>query len=649
MFVAAANALMKFRSASDTTYDAVTQSLRHYDGSSLNHQESVYGFPNRRQGRGRHRRGQRHRQGKSRIRWPRAGAQVAIADLNLQGAQAVADEIGEAGGKAIGVAMDVTDEAAVEAGIAKVVEAFGPVDILISNAGIQIVNPIQNYAYADWKKMLAIHLDGAFLTTKAVLPHMYKEDRGGVVIYMGSVHSHEASPLKSAYVTAKHGLLGLARVLAKEGGKHGVRANVVCPGFRAHAAGGKADSRTGERAGHQRGRSDQEGDAGPDRGRHLHHGGRRGADGEVPVRVPQQCADRPERGRQPRLVHAVGAGRGHHVASAADKPAAKRAAARKQNRGAGGEASPTTSRWCCRGGGALGAYQVGVYQGLHEAGIVPNWIAGVSIGAFNAALIAGNAPERRMQALREFWETISQPYLFPATTLGQEARFSDIDENARAWLDTWEAWRAMMEGQRGFYQPRSWFGEDLLSAPGPERASLYTTQPMLETLERMVDFDRLNHGGIRVSVGAVDVASGNLEYFDNARMRLDARHILASGALPPAFPAVEIDGRYFWDGGLVSNTPLSQVFDAEPRKDSLVFQVDLWNARGELPQNLLDVAEREKEIRYSSRTRTITDMQRLGQHYRRLLRELLEEIPAEVRDKNPWCQHAEEAGLWQAL
>jgi 3-hydroxybutyrate dehydrogenase len=160
-----------------------------------------------------------------------AGAQVAIADLNLQGAQAVADEIGQTGGKAIGVAMDVTDEAAVDAGVAKVVEAFGPVDILISNAGIQIVNPIQNYAYADWKKMLAIHLDGAFLTTKAVLPHMYEKDRGGVVIYMGSVHSHEASPLKSAYVTAKHGLLGLARVLAKEGGKHGVRANVVCPGF----------------------------------------------------------------------------------------------------------------------------------------------------------------------------------------------------------------------------------------------------------------------------------------------------------------------------------------------------------------------------------------------------------------------------------
>jgi 3-hydroxybutyrate dehydrogenase len=166
----------------------------------------------------------------------RAGALIAVADINLDGAQAVADGIVQAGGRAMGVAMDVTDEAAVDAGIASVVAELGAVDILVSNAGIQIVNPIENYAFADWKKMLAIHLDGAFLTTRAALPHMYRDDghgnsRGGVVIYMGSVHSHEASKLKSAYVTAKHGLLGLARVLAKEGGSRGVRSHVVCPGF----------------------------------------------------------------------------------------------------------------------------------------------------------------------------------------------------------------------------------------------------------------------------------------------------------------------------------------------------------------------------------------------------------------------------------
>lgn len=160
-----------------------------------------------------------------------AGAAVAIADLNQAGADAVAAEIRAKGGKAIGIAMDVTDEEAVDSGIDRVAAELGSVDILVSNAGIQIVNPIESYAYADWKKMMAIHVDGAFLTTRAALRHMYKDDRGGVVIYMGSVHSHEASPLKSAYVTAKHGLLGLARVLAKEGAKHNVRSHVVCPGF----------------------------------------------------------------------------------------------------------------------------------------------------------------------------------------------------------------------------------------------------------------------------------------------------------------------------------------------------------------------------------------------------------------------------------
>ncbi|OZI31142.1 3-hydroxybutyrate dehydrogenase [Bordetella genomosp. 10] len=161
----------------------------------------------------------------------RAGAAIGIADLNLDGANAVAQEIQRAGGRAVGIAMDVTNEDAVNKGIDAVVEQFGSIDILVSNAGIQIVNPIENYAFSDWKKMLAIHVDGAFLTTKAAIKHMYQGNRGGVVIYMGSVHSHEASPLKSAYVTAKHGLLGLARVLAKEGAPHNVRSHVVCPGF----------------------------------------------------------------------------------------------------------------------------------------------------------------------------------------------------------------------------------------------------------------------------------------------------------------------------------------------------------------------------------------------------------------------------------
>lgn len=163
--------------------------------------------------------------------YARAGAGVAIADLNEAGAEVVAKAINAAGGKAMGVFMDVTDEISVNTATDSVVGALGPIDILVSNAGIQIVNPIETYNFSDWKKMLAIHMDGAFLTTKAALKSMYAEHRGGVVIYMGSVHSHEASKLKSAYVAAKHGLLGLARVLAKEGGPKGVRSHVICPGF----------------------------------------------------------------------------------------------------------------------------------------------------------------------------------------------------------------------------------------------------------------------------------------------------------------------------------------------------------------------------------------------------------------------------------
>jgi 3-hydroxybutyrate dehydrogenase len=165
------------------------------------------------------------------MRFAAEGAKVVIADLNQAAADATAQDIRAAGGQAMGVAMDVSDEAAVNAGVAAVVAKFGGVDILVSNAGIQIVHPIDEFPFAEWKKMLAIHLDGAFLTTKACLPHMYKSGRGGSVIYIGSVHSKEASLLKAPYVTAKHGLIGLCKVLAKEGAKHGVRANVVCPGF----------------------------------------------------------------------------------------------------------------------------------------------------------------------------------------------------------------------------------------------------------------------------------------------------------------------------------------------------------------------------------------------------------------------------------
>jgi len=163
--------------------------------------------------------------------YAREGGKVVIADMNKAAAQAAADEIVKAGGTAMAVAMDVTSEEQVNAAVAEVVAAYGGVDVLVSNAGIQIVHPVEEFPFADWKKMLAIHLDGAFLTTKACVPHMQRSGKGGAIIYMGSVHSKEASVLKSAYVTAKHGLIGLCKTVAKEGGKHGIRANVICPGF----------------------------------------------------------------------------------------------------------------------------------------------------------------------------------------------------------------------------------------------------------------------------------------------------------------------------------------------------------------------------------------------------------------------------------
>ncbi|MGO4304557.1 DUF3734 domain-containing protein [Cupriavidus sp. RAF12] len=293
-----------------------------------------------------------------------------------------------------------------------------------------------------------------------------------------------------------------------------------------------------------------------------------------------------------------------------------------------------------QGGGALGAYQAGVYQGLSEGGIHPNWIAGISIGALNAAVIAGNPPETRVAQLRAFWEYIcAQPWLpgLPVDLLTETA--PTWPEPMRIWFDSFNAARAMLEGQRGFFTPRG-ITDLWARCDDPARASYYDTAPLKATLERFADFDRINHPReMRVSVGAVNVRTGNFAYFDNTRQTLRPEHFMASGALPPGFPAVEIDGEYYWDGGLVSNTPLQEVLTAQPRRDALIFQVDLWSARGKLPHNLLDVAERQKDIQYSSRTRAITDYMREQQNYRRMLSELMALVPPSKRD-DPWYQRA---------
>ncbi len=234
------------------------------------------------------------------------GAKVVIADLDRAGAESAAASLRDGGHEAMAVAMDVTNEAQVDAGMSAVVKAYGRIDILVSNAGVQIVAPLDQFDFADWKRLLAIHLDGAFLTTRAVLRHMYK-DGGGSIIYMGSVHSKEASPLKAPYVTAKHGLIGLGKVVAKEGAAHGVRANVICPGFVRTPLVEKQipDSRTGAEARKIRGGDHQRGHAQGHGRRRVHHDSRRCRSGTLFRRLRVKCTDRAIAERQPWLVHAV--------------------------------------------------------------------------------------------------------------------------------------------------------------------------------------------------------------------------------------------------------------------------------------------------------------------------------------------------------
>lgn len=279
-----------------------------------------------------------------------------------------------------------------------------------------------------------------------------------------------------------------------------------------------------------------------------------------------------------------------------------------------------------QGGGALGSYQGGVYQALAEAGLHPDWVAGISIGAINSALIAGNPPERRVDALRGFWETVT------ARPVGLHPLLSLFDmmpprgDMAHAIANQAAAFATMVGGAPGFFMPRPL--SPYLCPPGSDEAkSFYDVSPLKATLETMIDFERINAGETRLSVGAVNVTSGNFEYFDSTTHAIRPEHIMASGALPPGFPAVEIEGDHYWDGGLVSNTPLQWVLGTRPRMDTLAFQVDLWNARGDLPANLVDIELRQKEIRFSSRTRAATDGFMRMQSLRRALGRLIELVP----------------------
>ena len=274
-----------------------------------------------------------------------------------------------------------------------------------------------------------------------------------------------------------------------------------------------------------------------------------------------------------------------------------------------------------QGGGALGAYQAGVYEALHQAGIEPDWVSGVSIGAVNSAIIAGNRPENRLERLRAFWERITARTIWLYTPDG------DIYRKAR---NATSAFETMTLGQPGFFKPR--FPGPWLSAAGAEDAtSYYDTSPLRDTLLELVDFDLLNEKTVHFSVGAVNVLTGNFTFFDNHKETIEPEHVMASGALPPALPMVRIGSDYYWDGGIVSNTPLQYLLEQDDNLNSLVFQVDLFSARGPLPRDMQDVAARQKDIMYSSRTRYNTDVFKRIHDLRTLLYDALERVPEDKR------------------
>ena len=291
-----------------------------------------------------------------------------------------------------------------------------------------------------------------------------------------------------------------------------------------------------------------------------------------------------------------------------------------------------------QGGGALGAYQAGVYQALHEAGLDPDWISGVSIGGINAAIIAGNPLEQRLEALSEFWRRITDRTLWAAAPEG------DI---FKQWRNAFSAMTTLFQGQPGFFEPHK-INPWMLPAGAKDSTSYYDTAPLRQTLTEVIDFDLINRKTVRFSVGAVNVVSGNFVFFDNQTDIIQPEHVMASGALPPGFPMVKIGTDYYWDGGVVSNTPLQHLLAQDDNLNSLVFQVDLFSARGPLPRTIQDVMGREKDIVYSSRTRQVTDMFARLQRWKTRAYEALELVPDEKLNDEQRAMRDKLADLPQA-
>ncbi|WP_430420425.1 patatin-like phospholipase family protein [Phenylobacterium sp.] len=275
-----------------------------------------------------------------------------------------------------------------------------------------------------------------------------------------------------------------------------------------------------------------------------------------------------------------------------------------------------------QGGGALGAYQAGVYQALQEAGIEPDWVIGTSIGAINAALIAGNAPEQRLERLREFWARMTHSRA--AQFAGMAPRVGALAANAMT----------VMNGLEAFFRPNPWAFLGMQMPLGSELAGYYSTDPLEKTLSELIDPELMNAGHPRLTVGAANVQTGEMRYFDSRDDELSIRHVMASGALPPAFPAIRIGGELFWDGGILSNTPVEAVFDDKPRRSGVVFAVHMWAPNGPEPDSIWSVLSRQKDLQYSSRAITHIARQKQIHKLRHIIAMLAEKLPPDVRATN---------------
>ncbi|MDN5004204.1 patatin-like phospholipase family protein [Bradyrhizobium sp. GCM10027634] len=272
-----------------------------------------------------------------------------------------------------------------------------------------------------------------------------------------------------------------------------------------------------------------------------------------------------------------------------------------------------------QGGGALGSYQAGVYQALHEAGIEPDWIIGTSIGAINASLMAGNEPGQRLARLKEFWKRMEQN---PVWNL--RSAFPGFNEKLAYWS-------TVTNGIPGFFRPNPLAHAGDSYPLGADHAGFYSTAPLEKTLHELVDFSLVNRCAPRLTVGAAHVRSSQMRYFDSRDGELTVKHVMASGALPPAFPAVRIDGELYWDGGILSNTPTEAVFDDNPRRDSLIFAVHLWNPVGPEPTTMAEVLNRHKDVQYSSRIASQIARQQQAHRLRHVIKQLAERLPDSER------------------